>query len=179
MDSKNKTEIRTMAGLTFRPERDDDLDFLRGLYASTRSREMDLIDWSNEQKNLFLTSQFQTQRNFYLANFQDCRFDVIEQEGVAIGRFYVAHRSHEIRIIDIALLPEHRGRGLGGRILLALLDRAAADAKSVSLHVEKFNPALHLYERLGFKSIGEDNGINQMMEWRSEAAADDQLNTIS
>ena len=179
LDTNDRNDIQTMAELTFRPECDDDLNFLYRLYASTRTHEMDLIDWSNEQKNLFLQSQFQVQRSYYLAHFKDCRFDVIELEGVTIGRFYVAHWPNEIRLIDIALLPEHRDRGLGGRVLQALLNRAAAAGKSVSLHVEKINPALHLYERLGFEPRGEDNGINQMMIWRGDVAVNDQFNTIS
>jgi len=162
----DENEIQTMAGLTLRPERDDDLEFLHRLYASTRAHEMALVDWSPEQKGLFLQSQFEAQHSYYLEHYQESRFDVIEQAGVAIGRLYVARWPDDIRIIDIALLPEHRGQGLGGRMLQALLDEAAAASKSVSMHVEINNPALRLYERLGFKPKGEDYGINRMMEWR-------------
>jgi ribosomal protein S18 acetylase RimI-like enzyme len=159
-------EIQTMAGLTLRPECDHDLEFLHRLYASTRADEMALVDWSLEQKELFLQTQFDAQHSHYLEHYQESRFDVIEQAGDAVGRLYVARWPDDICIIDIALLPEHRGRGLGGRMLQALLDEAAATGKSVSLHVEINSPALRLYERLGFKPKGEDNGINRMMEWR-------------
>ena len=163
----DKSEIQTIAGLTLRPERDDDLDFLRRLYASTRADELAPLDWSVDVKDHFLRSQFEAQHSFYLEHFRESRFDVIEQAGVAIGRLYVARWPDDIRIIDIALMPEHRGRGLGGGILEALLDEAAAAGKSVSLQVEIYNPALRLYERLGFKSKGEDNGVNRLMEWRT------------
>ena len=133
----DKNDIQMMAGLTFRPECDTDLGFLQRLYASTRSGEMDLVDWSIEEKNQFLQSQFQAQHSYYLTHFPDGRFDVIERERVAIGRLYVAHWPHEIRLIDIAILPEDRGRGLGGRILQALLQQAAATGKFVSLSVER------------------------------------------
>ena len=92
---------------------------------------------------------------------------MIEQAGVAIGRLYVARWPDDICIIDIALLPEHRGRGLGGRMLQALLDEAATTGKSVSMHVEINNPALHLYQRLGFKPKGDNKSLYRMMEWRS------------
>lgn len=161
----DNNEIQVIADLTMRPECDDDLDFLQRLYASTRTREMALIDWKEEQKDNFLRSQFETQHSYYLAHFPESRFDVIEQAGLAIGRLYVASCPGEIRIIDITLLPEHRGQGLGRQILQVLLERAAATGKTVSLHVEKFNPALHLYERLGFKNRGADDGINLFMEW--------------
>ena len=156
-----------MAGLTLRLERDDDLQFLHRLYASTRADEMALVDWSPEAKGFFLQSQFEAQRSYYLEHYQESRFDVIEKAGIAVGRLYVARWPDNICIIDIALLPDHRGQGLGGRILQALLDEAATTGKSVSLHVEINSPALRLYERLGFKPKGEDNGINRMMEWRS------------
>ena len=163
----DKSEIQTMAGLTLRPERGDDLEFLHRLYASTRADEMALVDWSPEEKGIFLQSQFEAQHSYYLEYYPESRFDVIEQAGVAIGRLYVARRPDDIRIIDIALLPEQRGRGLGGRMLQALLDEAATTGKSVSMHVEINNPALHLYERLGFKPKGEVSGINRLLEWRS------------
>ena len=166
----DKNEIQTLAGLTLRPERDSDREFISRLYASTRTREMELLNWSNEEKDHFLQSQFAAQHSHYLQHFPGSRFDVIEQRSVSIGRLYVAHCTDDIRIIDIALLPEHRCQGLGGVILQALLEQAATTGKSVSLHVEKFNPAVHLYSRLGFKPRGEDGGINQRMEWRGGPA---------
>ena len=157
--------------LALRPERDDDREFLYRLYASTRAGEMALIDWPDENKEIFLRSQFKAQHSHYLAHYADSRFDVIEQAGIAIGRLYVARWPDEIRIIDITLLPQHRGRGLGGGLLRALLDEAAAAGKRVSIHVEIHNPAIRLYARLGFKPIGEDNGIRRQMEWRAGAPA--------
>ena len=66
--------------------------------------------------------------------------------------------------MDITLLPEHRGKGLGGQIMQYLLDDAAAAKKLLSIHVERNNPAIHLYERLGFQRIG-DTGMYYLMEW--------------
>lgn len=161
------SEIQTMAELTLRPECDDDLEFLHRLYASTRADEMALVDWSPEEKKLFLQSQFETQHSYYLEHYRDSRFDVIEQAGVAVGRLYVARWPDDICVIDIALLPEHRGRGLGSRLLEAILREAATTGKSVFVHVELNKPAMRLYERLGFKPTGEGNGINREMVWRA------------
>ena len=72
--------------------------------------------------------------------------------------------AYEHRIVDIALLPAHQRKGIGGKIMLDQLDEAAAAGKRVSIHVEHDNPAMHLYERLGFKRI-EDVGIYFLMEW--------------
>jgi ribosomal protein S18 acetylase RimI-like enzyme len=81
------------------------------------------------------------------------------------GRFYVHRREREIRLMDIALLPEHRGRGIGSALLHDLFAEAAAAGKRVTVHVEEYNPARRLYERLGFKKIGE-HGVYHLMEWR-------------
>ena len=95
--------------------------------------------------------------------------DIIEQEGTPVGRLYV-HRLHdEIRVIDIALLPEHRGRGLGGGLLRAVLEEAAAVGKSVYVSVERFNPAMRLYQRLGFVAI-TDEGVYRLMKWSPPTA---------
>ncbi len=81
-----------------------------------------------------------------------------------IGRLYLERLPSQHRIIDIAFLPEYRGRGLGEALLRDLLDEAAAAGKPVSIHVEKLNPAMRLYRRLGFVTE-EDKGIYDLMRW--------------
>ena len=92
---------------------------------------------------------------------------VIERDGQAIGRLYVARWEREIRIMDIALLPEHRGSGIGTQLLRELQDEARSSGKSLTIHVERFNPALGLYQRLGFRQI-EDKGVYLLMEWKEK-----------
>ena len=72
-----------------------------------------------------------------------------------------------MRIVDIALLPECRNRGVGTALLQAAMNEAAAAGKTVSIHVEKFNPAQRLYRRLDFHEISE-SGPYWLMEWRRE-----------
>ena len=153
------------ATLTLRPEREEDRDFLRRLYASTRAEEMAVVPWSEEEKEQFLTLQFQAQHKFYSEQFTAAAFDIVEIDGEPAGRLYVDRRADEIRLIDIALLPEHRGRGLGGRLLRELLAEAGEAGKPVRIHVEHNNPALRLYRRLGFTRI-DDHGVYYLMEWR-------------
>lgn len=150
--------------IALRPIRDDDRDFLNALYASTREDEMKLLEWSEEEKRRFLAMQFDAQHKFYMEHFGQAQFDLIVRGGEPIGRLYVDRREDEIRLIDIALLPEFRGRGIGGRLLKNLLDEGAEAGKPVRIHVERFNPALRLYRRLGFKQIG-DTGVYFLMEW--------------
>jgi GNAT superfamily N-acetyltransferase len=152
------------AGLTFRPIVDADLAFLARLYASTRQEELAVTDWSDAQKAAFLQHQFDAQHAHYQKYYRGSDFLLIERGARAIGRLYLARWREEHRIVDVALLPEHRGAGLGTALLGDLLDEAAAAGKAVTIHVEKFNPALTLYRRLGFVAAGEE-GVYDLMRW--------------
>jgi len=66
--------------------------------------------------------------------------------------------------MDIALLPEYRGRGVGGALLADLMAEASAGAKPLTIHVERFNRALRLYERLGFVPVA-DKGVYLLLQW--------------
>jgi ribosomal protein S18 acetylase RimI-like enzyme len=153
----------TIAMLVLRPaERSDDA-FLRRLYASAREAELSVVGWSDAERDAFLRQQFDAQDAYYREHYHPASFDVIQLDGVPIGRLYVARWDEEVRVIDIALLPEHRGNGLGTQLLCGLLAEAADEGKRVSIHVEKHNPALRLYERLGFEPVA-DAGVYLLME---------------
>ena len=155
--------------ISFRPELPEDEAFLSKLYATTRDVEMALTGWDAAQQEAFLRMQFQFQTTHYRKHYGDASFRIILRDDAPIGRLYVHYGAQEIRLMDIALLQEHRGTGLGGSILENLLREAAQLGKTVTLHVERFNPALRLYQRLGFRVI-EDQQINFYMEWRPPAA---------
>jgi len=157
----------TPEDVEFRPITEADRPFLARLYASTRADEMALVPWPDEQKAAFLTQQFEAQHKYYHEVFTEAEFYVIERRGEAIGRLYRDDRDDEIRLIDIALVPEARGQGLGGAILRDLLDEACSRGLLVRIHVERNNPALRLYERLGFRPI-EDQGVYHLMEFSPE-----------
>jgi GNAT superfamily N-acetyltransferase len=151
--------------VAFRPIAPDDAPFLYRVYASTREEELRPVPWTAAEKDAFLRQQFQAQHAFYQEHYEGARFEVILRDGQPIGRLYVARWAAEVRIVDIALLPEHRGAGIGTAILRDLLAEAGATGKPVRIHVERLNPARRLYERLGFVSI-EDKGVYYLMEWR-------------
>lgn len=154
--------------IQFRPVADQDRDLLRRIYASTRELELQQTDWSDEQKQAFIEMQFNAQHAFYREHYYDARFDIVLYDGVEAGRLYVWNSPKELLIVDITLLPEFRGKGIGTELLEGLLREAQETGRSVQIHVEKFNPALGLYSRLGFKEIG-DEGVYFHMEWRPEA----------
>jgi ribosomal protein S18 acetylase RimI-like enzyme len=152
------------SAITFRPYSDADIPFLRYLYGTTREDEMQRVPWTDEQKAQFLDMQFTAQKNHYEASYPDCEFLVIEIEGKAIGRLYIDRGEKEIRLTDIALLPEYRGRGIGRMLLEEILEEGRASGRRVTIYVEHYNPARHLYDRLGFRHI-ETNGVYHFMEW--------------
>lgn len=107
--------------------------------------------------------QFDAQDAWWHENYAEATFDVILADGEPAGRLYVHRGRSEIRIVDIALLPEQRGKGVGTRLLEDLLAEGDAGAKRVTIHVERMNPALRLYDRLGF-SVAEDKGVYLFLE---------------
>ena len=121
------------------------------------------MPWDDAQKDAFLRAQFDAQDAWWRENYKGASFDVVVVDGEPAGRLYVHRGASELRIVDIALLPEHRGSGIGTALLDNLLAEADAAGKSVTIHVERMNPALRLYERLGF-ALAEDKGVYLFLE---------------
>lgn len=142
----------------------NDLPFLRELYATTRREELAPTRWPQEQIELFLLQQFEAQHRHYLEYFSHAAWEVIlDAKRVPIGRLYLDEQEKDFLIIDISLLPHARGQGIGTRILKTLIDRANSSGKSVTIHVEANNPAMSLYQRLGFQTV-EEKGIYHLMK---------------
>ncbi len=141
--------------ITLRSARPADEAFLYQVYAGTRQEELALVDWDEERREAFLRQQFTAQHRWYYEQYTDTTFDVVLADGAPIGRLYVARWPDEIRIVDIALLPEHRRRGIGSALLAQLLNGADRSGLRTTIHVERFNPARRLYDRLGFVPVAE------------------------
>lgn len=142
----------------------DDL-FLLQLYATTRAAEMAMVDWSDEQKSAFLTMQFNAQRNSYRMQFPQATYQVITDGEVRMGRLITDRTQRRLLLMDIALLPEYRNRGIGTRLIRELQQEAESAKQKIGLHVEPYNPAFRLYQRLGFVPIAEA-GFYIEMEWQ-------------
>jgi ribosomal protein S18 acetylase RimI-like enzyme len=152
--------------LSLRPEGAEDVPFLHELYALTRAEEMAALPWDRARKDAFLRMQFDAQTLHYHRAYPQAAFQIVLVNGHPAGRLYVHRGDDEIGLIDVALLPEYRRRGIGGELLLALLAEARRLGRRVTLYVERHNPALRLYERLGFRQLA-DEGIYLFMEWRA------------
>jgi len=145
--------------VALRPATAADRGFLFTVYAATRADELAQVPWTDEQRRSFLWQQFAAQDHEYRRAYPDGRFSVIELAGQPVGRLYLRHGASDTRIVDLALLPEFRGRGVGSHILGDLAGEADSARRSLSIHVEAFNVgARRLYERFGF-ALAEDKGV--------------------
>lgn len=151
------------ASLRLREEGDDDLPFLRSLYASTRAEELAPVPWPDEAKRDFLDHQFELQRAQYREHYIGAEWLVIERDTAPIGRLYLKRSGAEVRLMDVALLPQARAQGLGTRLTQCLIDWAQAQHLPVTLHVEPFNPAYRMYQRFGFE-YRRSTGIYHFLE---------------
>ena len=154
--------------ITFRPVEPDDEAFLLKVYGSTRAEELAAVPWSEAQREAFLRMQLDAQHHHYRQRYPEGNYLIILDDDRAVGRLYVARLKEQIRIMDITLLPEERGRGRGTSMLRDLMAEAEKAEKPLRIYVESFNPSLRLFERLGFSKI-EEEGFHLLMEWRAGA----------
>jgi ribosomal protein S18 acetylase RimI-like enzyme len=155
--------------ITLDPVLASDEPFLYQTFASTRADEMSLTGWNAEQKETFLRMQYEAQRRSYQMQIPEAKYWVIHCDGSAVGRLIIDRTAEEIHVVDIALLPEFRKRGIGSALMEAIMKEASQAGKTVRLHVERFNPALRWYERLGF-GVVSSGPIYLEMVWRAPQA---------
>ncbi|MDX8400068.1 MAG: GNAT family N-acetyltransferase [Gallionellaceae bacterium] len=146
---------------------DKDIPFLMEVYASTREEEFKITDWPDAEKEAFIKMQFTFQHTQYMENYKNKEFSIIMYKGDQVGRLYLNRMEDDIRIVDITILTKHRGKGIGTPILQNILKEGAETNRCVTIHLEKFNPAITLYERLGFKKIA-DREVHHFMEWKNK-----------
>lgn len=142
----------------------DDM-FLEDLYAETRCEELAVVDWNEDQKYAFLKMQFSLQKRAHEIQFPEAEHYILETNEIPVGSLTV-ERTAEIRLVDIALLPQFRGRGFGTLVLKQLQDEARAAEKPLTLHVFRTNDrAISFYERHGFCVAGS-NETHLAMRWQ-------------
>lgn len=151
--------------LSLRPAGPADAEFLYRVYAHTRYEELAPAGWPPEQVEAFLRMQFRAQDYHYHTYFPATAFDVVLWAGEPAGRLYVDRRPDEIRVVDVALLPEYRGRGAGSALFAALFAEATTTGRPVRISVEANNPARRLYDRLGFVAVDTTGPVYHLMEW--------------
>jgi ribosomal protein S18 acetylase RimI-like enzyme len=149
-------------GASLRPVHADDREFLFKVYAGTRLAELAPFGWSPEQQEAFLRMQFNAQQRWYATAYPNSQEQIVMLGEMPIGRMIVSRQAGTATLVDISLLPEHRGSGIGGGLLRDLIEQCGKEGVVLRLQVLKSNPAARLYERLGFRQTGADDLYRQM-----------------
>jgi GNAT superfamily N-acetyltransferase len=169
--------------LRLRPITIADRPFLEALYRSVRWEELAPTGWPDAAKLAFLASQFDLQHRQFTAYYPAEGLELVEHDGEPIGRLYVDRTPQVTYLVDIALMPQWRGCGVGTRLILALQDDVRTRGGRLALHVDRTNPdAERLYRRLGFVETPPDvpyPGVSIEMQWTPAACGSDQPNTAS
>lgn len=147
---------------SLRPFTPQDQEFLFQLYVDVRRQEVSAWGWSQQQQDMFLRMQFNAQQSWYQEMYKGAEHQIIECEAQPVGRIMVMRAADFTNLVDIALLAEYRGHGIGGKLIGALLEQSDRDRIPVRLRVLKTNPARRLYQRLGFVPTGENDVYLQM-----------------
>ena len=165
VDVTGESSTASGGAVSLRPVAPADDEFLLSVYASTREEELAQVAWPPEQKWAFLRMQFEAQRREYDARYPDAQYDLILLDGRPVGRLWIGRDAEEIRLLDIALLPEARNRGVGSVLVTGLIEEARESRRVLRHMVFVLNTgARRFYERHGFV-VFEDLGAYQHMEW--------------
>jgi ribosomal protein S18 acetylase RimI-like enzyme len=145
--------VQLPASHTLRPAAEADRPFLLRLYASTRADEVARTGWPLAEQEAFLRMQFEAQHHHYHAHCPDAEFAIVTCGGEDIGRWYVHRTPVELRVMDVALLPAWRQRGIGAALFAGLIAESERCGLPIGLFVEHENPARQWYARLGFGPV--------------------------
>lgn len=175
------TETIISPNIKLRPQLPEDETFLVAVYGSTREQELAMVPWTAEQKEAFLRFQLTAQLRHYQTEYPNAEFSIIlfetepvglfETEPVGlfetepVGRLYVDRRETEFRIMDITLLPAHRGKRISSPIINRLKNEAATVGKNLSINLDKLSQSHSVFEHLGFKAT-EDTGFHVLYVWK-------------
>lgn len=154
--------------LSFRPVTSSDDAFLFELYASTR-QDIAALGLGDARRTALLHVQWMAQRNGYRMRFPNADHQLVLVNGEPVGRWWVSREPTELRVVDITLLPAHRGTGVGTSLLRSLQEEAALAHKPLRLSVARDSPARRLYARLGFTltpgAAANTTGPYLTLEW--------------
>ena len=161
------TQIRDWNSISLRPATTEDAEFLLEVFKSSRGDDLRELAWEEDRIGEFLDMQFEAQQRLDQSEYQQADDQIVLCEGKPAGRLMVERRDHEIRCVNVALLPAHRNTGIGTFLIRQLQDEARLANKPLRLGVIRFSRAVGLFERLGFARTSE-TGSHFQMEWLPE-----------
>jgi len=161
------TETDITPNIKLRPSVPEDENFLVAVYGSTRQQELAMVPWNDEQKEAFIRFQLKAQLTHYQTEYPNAEYSIILFEAQPVGRLYIDRREAEIRIMDITLLPESRGRGISSPLIRRLMDEASASKRNLSINLDKLSQSQPVFKHFGFRPT-EDSGFHVLYVWQPE-----------
>jgi ribosomal protein S18 acetylase RimI-like enzyme len=137
--------------ITLQPVSESDDPFLFLLYVDTRASEMAVVPWTGAQKQAFLEMQFTLQGASYAKDYPGAQHAVICRDSDPVGRLYLDRSQERFHILDLTVANTCRNQGIGSQVLTKIVQEAERAGKPTTIYLEKFSPALRLFERLGFR----------------------------
>lgn len=132
--------------IAFRPARSQDFDYCRRIYFG----EMGWIIRELHLDELAQAESFQKQ-------WDQTQVRIITLQGADIGWLQSFTQDDELFIAQVFVERPHQRRGIGTEVMKSLMNEAEQLNQTIRLNVVKINPAIRLYERLGFRISGEDD----------------------
>lgn len=152
--------------VTLRDATAEDQQFLLRVYATTRAAELELTPWTADQRHAFVQMQFEAQLRHYSSFYSASIQQVILSDREPVGRLYLNRTADEIQILDVTVLPDHRGRGIGSAVIEGVLEEARLKGWNARIYVDSGTPYVGFFERRGFCAMADD-GVNTLMMWRT------------
>ncbi|MDB4412531.1 GNAT family N-acetyltransferase [bacterium] len=159
-----------LANVSLRPEAESDSTFVEELVIAIREGEPGFRDLPAEERTSLLKEQVRLQSADYRRKFPQAHFLIIMASGHPVGRFYIDHTPDRLRIVDLSILPDYQGHGIGHQLMKSVLAEGTRTSLPVRLSVMIGNPALDFYLKLGFVTIDKLES-HLRMEWVSKAPA--------
>jgi len=150
--------------IILRPVSDDDREFLLDVYASGREIELAAVPWDDAMKRVFVEHQYTAQDAHYKSEYPGSTHEIIVSDGESVGRMYLHRTEAQIAILDMAVLPRFRKRGVAATLVKRLQDEAVPLGQSIRVFLESFNPASEFFARLGFVQTSDD-GVSRRYDW--------------
>jgi ribosomal protein S18 acetylase RimI-like enzyme len=104
------------------------------------------------------------QDGFFEKEWSERLFHTIEEDGCMVGGYAEKESEGCLMLLELQVLPEFQGRGIGTAVIKHMQSRAVKGGRSMSLRVLRQNRAVNLYAKLGFREVGRDD-IAIIMEW--------------
>ena len=130
--------------INYRKAQKEDLDYLLQLRMATMQSYL-------QHAGFHLSQEEHLQRVLY--QFEGAQMILLKEK--PIGLLKLSSQAEAIEIIQIQIDPDQQGKGIGRMVVEGVLRKAALEEKMVKLSVLKGNPAIGLYEKLGFSEVGE------------------------